>query len=225
MGLNLSNRQSARELGLNGDDARNMASRSREGLTAKVIEELLAGVAGIAAGLAILPEGRRRRELEALAAAIFAEEFEGRVLPFDVKASAAYADIFAMRGNAGRPAPPMDLLIAAIALSRRQRGDARRQRLRRPRPHCDQSLGHRGYMTGKLPALVEAHAVAPSRVNTHLIPVLIADAGESAGCVAGMVWAWVTRDCSRRREPGWGWGCYRSPCCWPWESPCWPEGA
>ena len=44
MGLNLSNRQIAGELGLNGDDARNMASRLRGGLTAKVPEVTLAGV-------------------------------------------------------------------------------------------------------------------------------------------------------------------------------------
>ena len=44
MGLNLSNLQIARELGLNGDDAQKMASRLREGLTAKVTEAPLEGV-------------------------------------------------------------------------------------------------------------------------------------------------------------------------------------
>ena len=73
--------------------------------------------AEISAGLAILPEGRRRRDLAALAAAIFAEEFQGRVLSFDMNAAAAYADIFASRRRGGRPAPPMDLMIAAIAKS------------------------------------------------------------------------------------------------------------
>jgi|YelNatPaOPRAMG01_1025707.scaffolds.fasta_scaffold123536_1 predicted nucleic acid-binding protein len=73
--------------------------------------------AEISAGLAILPDGRRRRDLEALATAIFAEEFEGRVLSFDMNAAAAYADIFASRRRDGRPTPPMDLMIAAIARS------------------------------------------------------------------------------------------------------------
>ena len=73
--------------------------------------------AEIASGLAVMPDGRRRRDLEALAVAMFAEEFEGRVLSFDAKAAAAYADIFAMRRRAGRPTPPMDLLIASIARS------------------------------------------------------------------------------------------------------------
>jgi predicted nucleic acid-binding protein len=73
--------------------------------------------AEISAGLAILPEGRRRRDLEALAAAIFADEFDGRILSFDMNAAAAYADIFASRRRDGRPTPPMDLMIAAIARS------------------------------------------------------------------------------------------------------------
>jgi predicted nucleic acid-binding protein len=73
--------------------------------------------AEISAGLAILPEGRRRRDLEALAAAIFAEEFEGRVLPFDTNAAAAYGGIYASRRRDGRATPPMDLMIAAIARS------------------------------------------------------------------------------------------------------------
>src|ERR1700733_13605280 len=73
--------------------------------------------AEISAGLAILPEGRRRRDLEALAAAIIADEFDGRILSFDINAAAAYADIFASRRRDGRPTPPMDLMITAIARS------------------------------------------------------------------------------------------------------------
>ena len=71
--------------------------------------------AEILAGVEILPEGRRRRGLEAMAKAIFANAFDGRVLPFDSAAAAAYADIFAARKRAGRPTAPPDLMIAAIA--------------------------------------------------------------------------------------------------------------
>ena len=71
--------------------------------------------AEILAGVEILPEGRRRRGLEAVAKAIFANAFDGRVLPFDSAAAAAYADIFATRKRAGRPTGPHDLMIAAIA--------------------------------------------------------------------------------------------------------------
>jgi hypothetical protein len=71
--------------------------------------------AEILAGVEILPEGRRRRGLEAMAKAIFANAFDGRVLPFDSAAAAAYADIFAARKRAGHPTAPPDLMIAAIA--------------------------------------------------------------------------------------------------------------
>jgi predicted nucleic acid-binding protein len=71
--------------------------------------------AEILSGLAVMAEGRRRLALEAAARAIFTDDFEGRVLPFDTVAAAAYADIFAARRRAGRPAAPLDLMIAAVA--------------------------------------------------------------------------------------------------------------
>jgi len=71
--------------------------------------------AEILSGLAILPEGRRRADLEQAAHAMFIEDFEGRVLAFDMAAAALYAELFAARKRAGRPAAAMDLMIAAIA--------------------------------------------------------------------------------------------------------------
>jgi predicted nucleic acid-binding protein len=73
--------------------------------------------AEILSGLAIMPEGRRRHELQALATVIFAEDFDGRVLQFDTTAAAAYADLFAARRSAGKPTAPMDLMIASIVRS------------------------------------------------------------------------------------------------------------
>ena len=73
--------------------------------------------AEILSGLAIMAEGRRRLDLEAAARAMFVEDFDGRVLPFDTKAAAAYATIFAARRRTGRPAATVDLMIAAIARS------------------------------------------------------------------------------------------------------------
>ena len=73
--------------------------------------------AEILAGLAIMPQGRRRAELEAAARAIFVEDFDGRVLPLDMEAAAAYADIFAGCRQAGRSTPTIDLMIAAVARS------------------------------------------------------------------------------------------------------------
>lgn len=71
--------------------------------------------AEILAGLAIMPEGRCRLALETAARAMFTDDFDGRVLPFDAAAAAAYAEIFAVRRRAGRPTAPIDLMIAAVA--------------------------------------------------------------------------------------------------------------
>jgi toxin FitB len=73
--------------------------------------------AEILSGIAIMPESRRRSDLEAAAGAMFLEDFEGRVLPFDMNAAVAYADIFAARRRAGRPTATIDLLIASVARS------------------------------------------------------------------------------------------------------------
>jgi hypothetical protein len=72
--------------------------------------------AEILAGLAVMPHGRRLA-LEAASHAMFLEDFDGRVLPFDSAAAVAYADIFAARKHAGRPVATADLMIAAIARS------------------------------------------------------------------------------------------------------------
>src|SRR5262249_14044611 len=73
--------------------------------------------AEILSGIAVMPEGRRRLGFEAAARAMFLEDFEGRILPFDSDAAVAYADIFAARKRMGRPAAA-DLMIAAIAYCR-----------------------------------------------------------------------------------------------------------
>jgi predicted nucleic acid-binding protein len=71
--------------------------------------------AEILAGIEILPDGRRRRELEVAARAMFQDDFDGRILPFDSNAAAAYAEILAVRKRTGRPIAPLDLMIAATA--------------------------------------------------------------------------------------------------------------
>ena len=71
--------------------------------------------AEILSGIAVLPKGRRRDGLEMAALAMFREDFAGRVLPFDTEAAIVYADIFAARRSAGRPAATADLMIASIA--------------------------------------------------------------------------------------------------------------
>ena len=71
--------------------------------------------AEILTGIAILPEGRRRAELAAAAQAMFSEDFEARVLPFDTLAAQDYADMYAACRSTGRPTAALDLMIAAIA--------------------------------------------------------------------------------------------------------------
>ena len=74
--------------------------------------------AEIRAGLAVLPEGARRRGLVAAAERAFGNLFAGRVLSFDSPAARAYAEIFATRQAIGRPLSLADGQIAAIARSR-----------------------------------------------------------------------------------------------------------
>ena len=69
-------------------------------------------------GLRLLPEGRRRRDLEEAILPIFSEDFSGRVLPFDRDASDVYATLATDRRKAGRPISQFDAQIAAIAISR-----------------------------------------------------------------------------------------------------------
>lgn len=66
-------------------------------------------------GIAILPAGQRREALRVALDATVAEDFEGRVLPFDTDAAKTYAEIAAMRRAAGRPIADVDCQIAAIA--------------------------------------------------------------------------------------------------------------
>ncbi|HME20164.1 MAG TPA: type II toxin-antitoxin system VapC family toxin [Acetobacteraceae bacterium] len=74
--------------------------------------------AEILAGIAVMPDGRRRLALETAAQAMFMEDFAGRVWVFDAEAAVAYAAIFADRRRLGRPSATVDLMIAAIARSR-----------------------------------------------------------------------------------------------------------
>jgi predicted nucleic acid-binding protein len=71
--------------------------------------------AEILAGIASLPHGRRRADLEDAARGMFAEDFRGRVLPFDDDAATAYATLFAAGRNAGRPVGTIDCMLASIA--------------------------------------------------------------------------------------------------------------
>ncbi|MGA9623264.1 MAG: type II toxin-antitoxin system VapC family toxin [Bryobacteraceae bacterium] len=70
-------------------------------------------------GVETLPAGKRRLRLLAAVEKMFAEEFAGRILPFDEDAARAFAKIVATRDTAGRPISQFDAMIAAIARSHR----------------------------------------------------------------------------------------------------------
>jgi len=72
--------------------------------------------AAIAYGVAVLPDGARKRHLTECVRAYFAP-IAGLILPFTDQDATAYGDIMAARRAAGRPMSSLDAQIAAIALS------------------------------------------------------------------------------------------------------------
>lgn len=66
-------------------------------------------------GARLLPAGKQRTALEAALRATFDQDFDGRILPFDSAAVAAYVDIVSTRRAAGRPISQFDAQIAAVA--------------------------------------------------------------------------------------------------------------
>ncbi len=69
-------------------------------------------------GVALLPEGKRRAELEKAVEGLFEEDFFERLLSFDKVAAQCYATIVVGRRQMGRPISQSDAQIAAIAHSR-----------------------------------------------------------------------------------------------------------
>lgn len=72
-------------------------------------------VAELRAGVALLPDGKRRAGLQASLEDEVLPLFLGRVLGFDEACTAAYADILSRARQAGKPIATADALIAAIA--------------------------------------------------------------------------------------------------------------
>lgn len=75
-------------------------------------------VAEIRRGLALLPEGARRKNLEGSFGRFLEQGFAGRVLPFSGTTAEIYAPIYAKRVHAGLGIGELDLLLAAIATER-----------------------------------------------------------------------------------------------------------
>jgi predicted nucleic acid-binding protein len=68
----------------------------------------------IRAGVALLPTGRRRRQIAERMEALITETFAGYVVAFDVDSTESYARVVAMRTRAGRPISGFDAQIAAV---------------------------------------------------------------------------------------------------------------
>jgi toxin FitB len=90
-----------------------------DGLPAESIWTTAVTVFEVRLGLELLAASRRRRQLEDAFTAMLDEDFEGRVLPFDLPAAQAAGRIAAERRRAGRPVEIRDLQIAGIALARK----------------------------------------------------------------------------------------------------------
>jgi predicted nucleic acid-binding protein len=69
-------------------------------------------------GVELLAFGRRRQLLEEALTKALEEDFDGRVIPFDVEAAQAAGRIGAARRRLGRTVEIRDLQIAGIAIAR-----------------------------------------------------------------------------------------------------------
>lgn len=76
-------------------------------------------LAEIGYGLRVLPDGLRRKQLQARFERFIAQAFEERVLDFTAPAAHAYAEIMAHRKEIGRTMSLPDGQIAGIALAHR----------------------------------------------------------------------------------------------------------
>ena len=70
--------------------------------------------AEVRAGVALLPNGRRKRDVGLRMESLLTETFAGFVLAFDIDSSAHYGDILALRRRAGRPISAFDAQIATV---------------------------------------------------------------------------------------------------------------
>lgn len=73
--------------------------------------------AELRAGVAVLPEGRRRMDLHERVETVLTGTFHDRIFAFGEDATPAYADIVATRRRSGRPISVQDAQIAAVCRS------------------------------------------------------------------------------------------------------------
>ncbi len=72
-------------------------------------------LAEILRGIARLPKGKRRQQLDEKFQAFIKQGFRGRILPFDEASARLYGDLCAQREKTGLGVDPVDMMIASIA--------------------------------------------------------------------------------------------------------------
>lgn len=95
--------------------------RVRAWIDAQTIETLYLSaitVAELRFGISAMPEGRKRAILDNRLEREVLPLFQGRVLPFDLEATRAYADFMAQAKASGRAIGKADGYIAATAVAR-----------------------------------------------------------------------------------------------------------
>ena len=68
-------------------------------------------------GLARLPEGARKQQLTRTLSLMLSEDFQDRVLAYDLEAAVVYADLVANRESQGKPISLADAQIASICVT------------------------------------------------------------------------------------------------------------
>ena len=68
-------------------------------------------------GLVRLPEGTRKQQLIRSLSLMLSEDFQNRVLAFDLEAAVVYADLLARRESQGKPISLADAQIASICMT------------------------------------------------------------------------------------------------------------
>lgn len=77
-------------------------------------------IAEIGFGLAVLPAGKRRQDLQHRFERFVTQGFEQRILSFDAMAARLYGEVMGHRRALGRPLSSLDGQIASIALAQQQ---------------------------------------------------------------------------------------------------------
>lgn len=99
----------------------NRAQAVVDWLDAQVVETLYltaANLAELLVGVETMPAGKRRQGIAAELAALIANLFEGRILPFDEDAARTYASLVAQARAKGVALSVADAQIAAIAATK-----------------------------------------------------------------------------------------------------------